>query len=286
MQKIVLGGQAVLEGVLMKSQKNVAIAVRKPNGKIAVKKERLYPASEKYPILGLPLIRGVVNLIEMLVVGIKAISYSAEQSGEEGDMDDKKIWFTISTSLFFSIILFIVFPFYLTKMISVAGLLFNLVDGIIRIAILLAYIFLISNFIEIKRLFQYHGAEHMAVACFEHGEKLKAANVKKFSPLHPRCGTNFLVIVLLASIAVFSLITPASWTLKLVLRIVLIPVIAGISYEILRLGGRYHENWAFRIVNYPGLMLQKITTRKPNKAQIEVAIRAIDAILRLEKEKP
>lgn len=280
---IPIGGQAVIEGVLVKSKNHSCIAVRKENGKITVKREKLKPIGERYKILNLFFIRGVVNLIEMIYTGMKALSYSAKESGNDDEkMNDSEVYITMITSLFFAVVLFVVVPFYLTKLIAGNGPWFNLVDGLVRLMILLVYIVVISRLKDVKRLFEYHGAEHMAVACYENKKTLNYNNVRRFSPEHPRCGTNFLFMVFIVSIIVFSFVTGENWTLKLAIRILLLPIIAGISYEILKISGKYHERSFFKIINYPGILLQKLTTKRPDRKQIEVAIAALKGLLKAE----
>ena len=284
----VLGGQALIEGVMMKSPNYISIAVRKPNKKISLKIEKFNSLTKKYRILGWPFIRGVIILFEMLITGMKALTYSANESGEseEEELTKKEIVLTIGFAMLFTALLFIALPFYLSKLItSNEGILFNLIDGVIRVVIFLIYIIGISLMPDIKRVFQYHGAEHMSIHCMEHKEKLTPTNVAKYTPEHPRCGTSFLIIVLLISIIVFSMIISELWYVKLLGRLVLLPLIAGISYEILKLSAKYRRNPIFKLIVWPGMMLQKITTREPDKGQIEVAIRALKGVAKEERMK-
>lgn len=294
MEKINIGGQAVLEGVMMRAPRAVAIAVRRPNGEIVVKREQAPPLSERFPIVKLPLLRGAVALVTSLIIGIKALNFSANEAIEE-DVDEngesKKeeltTWAlagTMAVAFGFGIALFFVLPLYLTKLlVPVMGdnnILFNLVDGLIRVVVFLLYIWSIARMKDIQRVFQYHGAEHKTIFAFEAGVDLTLENVKRFSRLHPRCGTSFLLIVMLVSIAVFSLI-PKAWPFvyKALSRVVLLPLIAGISYEFLKWSAKHDQHPLVKLVITPGLALQRLTTREPDDDQLEVAIRSVQEAL-------
>jgi uncharacterized protein YqhQ len=277
--KTTIGGQAVIEGVLMKNDNKIAIAVRRPDGKISLKKEKIKPWSKRVKFLGWPFFRGVVNLIEMLVIGIKALNYSAnEASGEDVKISKWEFALTTIFAVIVAVGLFILLPLYLTKITQTKGILFNLIDGVIRVALFVLYILLISLMKDVRRIFEYHGAEHKTVNCHEDGKKTTLENVKKYSTVHRRCGTTFLLIVLIVSILVFSLIVTDSFLVKFVSRILLFPVIAGISYELLKLGARFPNNFLLNVLVWPGLLLQKMTTREPDKKQLEVAIKAFEAV--------
>jgi uncharacterized protein YqhQ len=289
--RIRVGGQAVIEGVMMRSPNSMAIAVRKPNGEIVVKRERLDFFSEKKFFSKLPLIRGVINLLSALILGMKALNFSANQSlGEEKEVSSWTMGLTFTFALCFGIFLFFLIPLFLTKwlrfaipMVSTSGILFNLVDGIIRLMIFLAYLWAISFFKEIRRIFQYHGAEHKSIFAFEAGEALMADRVKGFSYLHPRCGTSFLLIVMVVSILVFALIPHhLSFGYKVASRVVFIPLIAGLAYEIIRFADQKRERKSMQVFIKPGLWLQRMTTREPSEDQIEVALRALQEVLELE----
>ena len=291
-KKLHIGGQAVMEGVMIKTKKNLVIAVRKPNGKITVKKQRLKPLSEKIKFLGWPFIRGIVELIEILVIGIKALNYSANEivGKKEEKITSRELIITLVIAFAFAFLLFKFLPLLITKFIFNKGMIgssrtvFNLIDGLFRISIFILYILIISRIKDVKRLFQYHGAEHKAVNCFEAGKKFTVENVKKYSTLHPRCGTSFIIIVLFVAILVFSVIKiDINFWLLLVFRVPLILPIAGISYELLKLSDKFKNNKIINSITKPGLWLQKITTRQPNKKQIEVAIISVKNILKLEK---
>ena len=269
-----MGGQAVIEGVLMRSKNKSAVAVRLSNGKIKIKKDKI---KQKNKALNLPFIRGFISMIESLIMGIKALTWSSDQQSEqEEQLTKSQMFLTITFSLLFAVLLFIIAPFFITKWLTTfEGFLFNLMDGIVRIIIFFIYLFSISMMGDIKTVFQYHGAEHMTVHCYEKKQKLIVENVKKYSTYHPRCGTSFIIIVLVISILVFSLVTAESWIIKLISRIILIPVIIGISYEALKLSAKFQNNLFFKILIQPGLWVQRITTNKPTKKQIEVAIAAL-----------
>ena len=292
-----VGGQAVIEGVMMRSPKSMAIAVRKPNGEIVVRQEGLSFFSEKTFIFKLPLVRGILVLLSALILGIKALNFSVNQvlSDSEGEKDPSPwtMGLTFTLALCFGIFLFFLIPLFLTRwlrfaipMVSESGLLFNLVDGTIRLIIFLAYLWAISFFEEIRRVFQYHGAEHKSIFAFEAGEALMIDRVKGFPFLHPRCGTSFLLIVMVVSIFVFALIPHhLSFEYKVASRVVFIPFIAGISYEIIRFADQKRESRSIQYFIKPGLWLQRLTAREPTEAQIEVALRALQAVLELENRR-
>ena len=289
--RIRVGGQAVIEGVMMRSPNSMAIAVRKPNGKIVVKRERLDFFSEKKFFSKLPLIRGVMNLLSALILGMKALNFSANQSfEEEQEVSSWTMGLTFTIALSFGIFLFFLIPLFLTKwlrfvipMVSSSGVIFNLVDGVIRLMIFLAYLWAISFFKEIRRIFEYHGAEHKSIFAFESGEVLIADRVKNFSYLHPRCGTSFLLIVMVVSILVFALIPHhLSFGYKVASRVVFIPLIAGLAYEIIRFADQKRERKGMQYFIKPGLWLQRMPAREPSEDQIEVALRALQEVLELE----
>jgi uncharacterized protein YqhQ len=292
--RIRVGGQAVIEGVMMRSPNSMAIAVRRPSGEIVVKRERLDFFSEKKFFSKLPLIRGVMNLLSALVLGMKALNFSANQSlEEEKEVSSWTMGLTFTFALCFGIFLFFLIPLFLTKwlrfaipMVSTSGILFNLVDGIIRLMIFLAYLWAISLFKEIRRIFEYHGAEHKSIFAFESGEVLIVDRVKGFSHLHPRCGTSFLLIVMVVSILVFALIPhQLSFGYKVASRVVFIPLIAGLAYEIIRFADRKREGKGMQYFIKPGLWLQRMTAREPSEDQIEVALRALHEVLELERSR-
>lgn len=282
-----IGGQAVIEGVMMKGRKSWTVAVRSPKGEIHVKTEEL---SELPKIFRLPILRGFIALFHALFLGIKAIEFSASKAYEEEEgkpLSTTSIVLTISLAILIGIVLFILLPLYATKLLGLffesvdkSSLVFNLVDGVIRVFIFLIYIISVGMWKEMRRIFEYHGAEHKVIHAYENGTKLTVTNIKNHSPLHPRCGTSFLLIVMIISILVFSFI-PQEWLLiyKFLSRLILIPLIAGISYEILKLSAKMEHNVVMHLLIQPGLMLQRLTTREPDEAQIEVAVRALEGVL-------
>ncbi|MBN2881362.1 DUF1385 domain-containing protein [Candidatus Woesearchaeota archaeon] len=275
---IPIGGQAVIEGVMFKSQHKISTAVRDPNGKIIVVSERFKSISEKYKILGLPLIRGVVNLVEMLQVGFKTLNYSAQVAGDEGEISKKETFFTTAFAILVTIGLFVVLPLFLTKkLITSQGLLFNFIDGLIRIGIFTVYLLIINFMPDIRRVFQYHGAEHATINCYEDLKDWELVTPKKavkYTTIHPRCGTSFLFLVMIVSIIVFSIVQTEGFIAKVLSRVLLLPLIAGISYEVLKFSAKHEKNILIKILISPGLLFQKITTKKPTIKQVEVAIAA------------
>ena len=294
-----VGGQAVIEGVMMRSKNHVVTAVRK-KGKIIYKKDRI---KKKPKFLQLFFIRGIVNLIEMLVMGIKTLNWSASQAaGEEEELSNWAIVITLVIAFAFAIGLFLLLPYILTGLVGIKEVTnpawFNMVDGIIKVAILILYLYLVSLWKDIRMVFQYHGAEHKAVFCYEDNKELTVDNAKKYSTFHPRCGTAFLLIVIIVSAFLFSFIpiivksiypniNNIFWLLKrailFMFRILLLPLIAGFSYEILKFGAKHQDNKFFRALTMPGLLVQRITTKEPTKKQLEVGIAALKRALELEK---
>ncbi|MBF0329144.1 MAG: DUF1385 domain-containing protein [Nitrospirae bacterium] len=288
-----IGGQAVIEGVMMKSKSGWSVAVRGPKGDISFKtvKSRTMPK-----ILQLPVIRGVAALFHALIIGVKAIEFSGGVAYQE-DNDEKPVgaWtisFSILAAIFLAMFLFKFLPLYITTLlsdvnqgISQSSFLFNFIDGILRVGIFLLYIFSIGLWKEMRRIYEYHGAEHKVIYAFEAGEPLTVENARKYKPYHTRCGTSFLLIVMVLSIIIFMAI-PKDWTFaeKLFSRLLLVPFIAGISYEVLKLSAKLHENPIFRLAILPGLLLQRMTVREPDDSQIEVAIAAIKEVLTLEPD--
>ena len=272
-----IGGQAVVEGVMMKNKDKIAIAVRKPNGRITVKKEKL-----KFKDNDIPFIRGIVNLFIILYIGIKALSFSSNASlGKDEKLSFKELLFTMIFAFIFAIVLFKLVPLFFSNLLSnklgLNYLLFNIIDGIIKIGLFVLYVYILSLSKDVRRIFQYHGAEHKAVRCHENKLKLNINNVQKFSTIHERCGTAFVFLVLFVSIIVYLFIPKDfSFITKFALRIILLPVVASLSYEVLRLGAKYKF---MRFFVYPGMWIQNITTKEPDNKQVEVAIRSLKAVL-------
>ena len=303
MRKCDVGGQAIIEGVMMRGAKGIATAVRTPNGEIEVKVEKTKPITKKYKFLNIPIIRGAVVLIDSLIVGIKTLNYSAsffEEDEEESKFDiwlkeklgdkganDLLVTFTMMISLLVAAGLFLGIPTAIASLFKNTGIssvALNLIEAIIRIAILITYMFLISKLDDIYRVFQYHGAEHKTIFCYEADEKLTVENVRKFGRLHPRCGTNFLFLTMLVSVILFSLTGWGGFWQRLILRIVLMPIVAGITYELIKWLGRT-ESKLGKIIAYPGLKLQELTTKEPDDAQLEVAIESLKAAEGIEYKK-
>jgi len=277
------GGQAVIEGVMMRSPLKYAIAVRRPDKEIILKIGKLKSLSNKLKFLKWPIFRGIVNLVESLILGLKALTYSAEQAtGEEEKINSVEMFFTIVIAFGLFIVFFIALPTavarYLDRYLSNV-IVYNLFEGLLRISIFIAYLFFISKIKDIRRVFEYHGAEHKVIYTYEAGEELNVDNVKKHSTLHPRCGTSFIFIVLIMSILVFSLLGKQTLLLRIAYRIAIIPIIAGLSYEILKLSAKNMNKTLVRWAVMPGLWFQRLTTNEPDDAQIEVAIKALKGVL-------
>jgi Predicted metal-dependent enzyme len=280
------GGQAVIEGVMMRGPRESAIAVRLPNGEIEVTRVGLNTWAAK-PVFKLPLIRGFVALVDSLIVGTKALTFSANRSmGEEGEeVEELGFWemaLTIGFAFGLGLLLFVGLPTAMAHLLQgkVTGVVVqNLLEGLIRLIVFFLYILLISRLKDIQRVFQYHGAEHKAIFAYEAGKELTVENTRPFSRLHPRCGTSFLLIVVVVSIFVFAFVGlhPLWW--RIVSRILLMPVVAGLAYEILKFSARHLESPWFRWLIVPGLLLQKLTTREPDDAQLEVSLAALKGVL-------
>ncbi len=307
MERMRVGGQAVIEGVMMRSENAMTVSVRKADGSIKTKEEYITPLSLRFPLLKKPLLRGVVVLFESLVHGISALTFSANEAAEGETQASLSPWamtLTIVVSLGLGVALFVVLPHFLTVAIGkglsapmgVNTLLFHLTDGLIKVAIFLIYIVAISLMPDIRRVFMYHGAEHKSIFAFEAGEELTVANARKYSTLHPRCGTSFVITVLLISIVIFAAVFPfmpkmpglpgfARNLIYVLIKIPLLLPIAGISYEFIRLAGEHRNSRILTFLSLPGIWLQKITTREPSDDQIEVALTALSRSLELYREK-
>ncbi|MDF1524928.1 MAG: DUF1385 domain-containing protein [bacterium] len=278
---------------MMRAPRTMTVAVRKPTGEISVMKETLNLLSDHWAFLKWPVLRGTVSLFGTLLLGIRALNYSAQEALEEdeGEIGPWAMAGTIAAAFALAISLFLLLPLWATRLMEtyfhwVAGQwAFNTVDGILRLVVFFLYLGAITMARDIRRVFQYHGAEHMSIYAMEAGEELTVENAKKHSPMHPRCGTSFLLIVMVLSIVVFAQI-PQIWPLwaKALARVVLIPLIAGLSYEMLKLGDRYRHVSVFKLILIPGLAMQRLTTRKPTDDQIEVALVALREALAAEEE--
>ena len=294
-----IGGQAVMEGIMMRNGSEYSVAVRKENGEIEVKKETYKGVGSKYRLFRLPFIRGIFSFVDSLVLGMKSLNYSASlfmEDGEEeeepgrfekwlqkkfGDKAEKVIMdLTMVISIIVALGIFMFFPTWVSTLMKPLlgnGIWMALFEGVLRIAIFIAYVGLISLMPDIKRTYMYHGAEHKCINCIEHGLPLTVENVMKSSKEHKRCGTSFLLIVMVISILFFLVIRPETLWLRLVSRILLIPVIAGVSFEFLRLAGK-SDNPVVNLLSKPGLMLQGLTTKEPDEKMAEVAICAVEAV--------
>ena len=300
--KTSIGGQAVIEGVMMRGPKEYAVAVRKPDGEIAIEKSDVNSVIAKSKILKLPIIRGVISFFESLVVGMKCLMFSADFFDVEEEpskfdkwVDEKfgdkaktfTIYFSVVIAILMSVGLFMLLPAFIAGLIfeneGTQRVWFNVVEGVVRIALFMGYIILISKMPNIQRVFQYHGAEHKTIFCYEAGEELTVENVKKHSRLHPRCGTSFLLIVMVMAIIIFSMVPSPNVWITLLQRLILIPLVAGLSYEIIKFAGR-SENKVVCLLNKPGMWFQNFTTREPDDKQIFVAIEALKSVMPKDRE--
>ena len=281
-KKITIGGQAVIEGVMMRGPELVATAVRNPQGRIEMEVKPVNSIATRYPIFKKPMLRGCVSLFESLVMGIRSLGYSAQMAGEEDEqLTDKELAGTMIFAFALAAVLFIAIPTGAAKLfhfITEDPVFLNLMEGVLRLLIFMAYIFAISRMKDIQRVFQYHGAEHKTIACFEAGEPLTVENVTRHTRLHKRCGTSFLLIVMLVSIFVFAFLGWPDLLERIASRIILLPVVAGISYELIRFSAN-SDNCLLGWAVMPGLWLQKLTTREPEPEMIEVAIESAKAVL-------
>jgi len=282
-----VGGQAILEGVMMRGVSTWAAAVRTPEGAIEVSSEPVVSWAKRHRVLRLPVVRGVVALAESLKIGFRALAFSANAQLEE---DEEPIggltWaLTVTLSLALAIGLFFVVPVGLTSLIKDqlgSAVLFWAVEGVVRTAIFIGYIAAISRLPDLRRVFEYHGAEHKTISCFEAGDGLTPERAARYSRLHPRCGTSFLLIVMVLAIFVFAPIGLPAWYWLVISRVVGIPLIAGLSYEVIKWAGRNRRKAWVRTLMWPGLMLQNLTTREPDEAQLEVAIASLEEVLAVE----
>ena len=303
MRKCDVGGQAVIEGVMMRGSKGLATAVRTPSGKVEVDMKNVKPLTKRYKFLNIPFIRGIFILIDSLIVGIKTLNYSASFFEEDEEESKFELWLkkklgdkgandlivtgTMMFSLLLSVGLFVGIPTVLAALFKRFGLhpiALNLIESVIRVVILILYMYLVSKLDDIYRVFQYHGAEHKTIFCYENEEKLTVENVKKYSRFHPRCGTNFLFLTMFVSIIVFSLTGWGGVIQRIILRVLLMPFVAGITYELIKWLGKTDSKLG-KIIAYPGLKLQELTTKEPDESQIEVAIASLLAAEGIEYKK-
>lgn len=285
---------------MMRGVDNWALAVRKPDGEIWLDSWPLKSLMKRFRVLRLPVVRGVVGLVGSLIIGVRAIQMSAnlqlvgdgdgdgeQQSGETRELSRWELAVTLIAALALSVGLFFLAPLGLTGLFKDhlgTGFAFWLVEGVVRVAIFLIYLTIVTRIPDLRRVFEYHGAEHMSIHALEHGDQLTVANVSKYRTLHVRCGTSFLLIVMVVSIVVFAIVRWPAWYWLVLSRIVLIPLIAGVSYEIIRFAGRYEQRRVVRVIMAPGLFLQWMTTKQPDESQIEVAIASLERIIELEPQ--
>lgn len=297
-----IGGSAVMEGVMMRGPKEIATAVRKPDGEIEIDKRAVSSLVTKYHVNKIPIVRGVFSFFDSMICSIRALMWSAEFFDLEDDTESKfdkwltekfgdkvkdiVIYFSLFVSVIFSVGLFFILPNIITGFLGgiiKSSMIKTLIEGLVRIGIFLGYVLLVSQMEDIKRVFMYHGAEHKTIFCYEAGLELTVENARSMSRLHPRCGTSFLVFVMIVSIVLFSFISWDNMWTRLGLRLLLLPVVAGISYEIIRWAGR-SKSRIVCLISRPGMWLQKITTREPDDSQLEVAIASMKAVLTDNKE--
>lgn len=283
------GGQAVIEGVMMRGKEWLAVAVRRPDGQIVVKTERLKSFTNRLAFLKWPFFRGVVNLFQSLIIGMQTLTWSANQTLDEEEEAKLSIWemlLSIVLAFGMAILLFVIFPAGIVKLVQKyisSNLLLNLLEGLVKTAAFIGYILVISLMKDIKRIFAYHGAEHAVIHTYEAGKELTVENARRFGTLHPRCGTNFLFIVITISIIFFSFFGRPPFFQRILIHLALLPVIAGTAYEVLKKAGQKKVNPLIYLIARPGIWLQKLTTRIPSDDQIEVAIASLQAVLTQEK---
>jgi uncharacterized protein YqhQ len=295
-----IGGEALIEGVMMRGNNKMATAVRKSNGEIVVQTYEHIPVSKKFFLFKLPIIRGAVNMLESMVIGMKALMNSAEEVDIEQEEESKvdkflqkifgdnmfrvMLYFSVAIALVFGIGIFMLLPnwiaswFTFDKSTPAGSISANLIEGALRVIIFISYIFLVSRNKEIKRVFEYHGAEHSAIYAYENNEELTPENAKNHTTLHPRCGTTYLFVVIITSILLFSFIRWQSPLINMAIRLALLPLVAGIAYEVFKLAAKTGFK-PLRAISYPGLLLQKITTQPPDESQLEVALAALKAVV-------
>ncbi len=292
-----IGGQAVLEGVMMKKGDLYAVTVRKPDGELVIDTEEFHGVMHGNKIKNVPFIRGVFNFVDSLILGTRTLTYSADffedETAKETKLDQ---WFqktfkdkadsvlsgiTVTCSIVLAVAIFMVLPYFISSFMEKfvrSTMILALIEGLIRLAVFVGYVVLISAMEDIKRVYMYHGAEHKCINCIEHGKELTVENAMKSSRLHKRCGTSFMLFVMLVSIILFMFIHVENPVLRVVIRILLVPVIAGISYEIIRLAGNNSSNPLVRIISAPGMWLQTLTTKEPTEDMVEVAIKSVEAV--------
>ncbi len=285
---LAVGGQAVIEGVMMRCPSSVATAVRTPGGDIVVRRRPYVGLTARWRFLNIPFLRGAITLVETMALGLSSLMFSAEQAAAEEVVEEETatgrqrlaLWSIMAVAFVLGLALFFYLPLILVDLVGVeGGFAFNLLDGVFRLAIFLGYLLLISRMKDMRRVFQYHGAEHKTIHVFEHGLPLKPEYARRFTTFHPRCGTSFLFFVMAVSILVFLTLGRPEDLGDRLQRLAFVPLIGGIAYEVIKLSGRYQDRWWVRPVILPGLLLQRITTKEPSDDQVEVAMSALAAVL-------
>lgn len=286
--RMMVGGQAVLEGVMMRGPRSYAVAVRRPDGSIVTTEQRLEGLMQRWKGFRLFPLRGVAALIDTFTLGMKALSFSARQAGgEEDEITGRDMALSFAFAFLFVLGLFVVLPVFASSLVKgylPQTFLRSLFEGVLRVGLFVGYIALIAQMHDIKRVFEYHGAEHETVHAYEHGRELTPANARGFSPLHVGCGTAYVMMVMIVAILLFSFIPRTSIPIRMAVQVALLPVIAALSYEVTRLARRHEQKWFVRVLMAPGLALQRLTARPPDDAQLEVAITALERVLEMEKE--
>jgi uncharacterized protein YqhQ len=285
---LAFGGQAIMEGVMIRSRMHMVMCVRKPSKEIVTNMEKINPLSERYKVLGVPFLRGVVAMFESLYIGVKSLIFSANTALEgltpEGEpplkFSYKELALVVAGVVGITAV-FMLVPFLLASWLNLTGIVFNIIEAAIRLTMFVLYLSVISTWSELKRILMYHGAEHKAINALEAGVPMDVENVRRYSRLHPRCGTSFLFIVLIVSIVLYSILPSLDFYYRLAYRIVLIPVIAGISYELLRLSGKYKDSPITKVFVAPGLVFQRLTTKEPTDDMLEVSIKAVTEVNKL-----
>jgi uncharacterized protein YqhQ len=280
---LAFGGQALIEGVMIRSGTHMVMCVRQPNNEILTNVEKVNSLTKRYKVLGLPFFRGIISLFETLYLGFKGLFFSANAVVEEQGEKFSYKEFAVAIALALAVAsLFFVGPFLLTSLFNLTGLLFNIVEAAIRLTLFLLYLAAVSMWGEFRRVLQYHGAEHKAINALEAGAPMDVENVKRYSRLHPRCGTSFIFIIIIVSIVLFSIMPNFGFAARLAYRLLLIPVIAGISYELLRLSGRYKNSAVMKALTWPGLVFQRLATKEPTEDMLEVSIKAVQEACKTE----
>lgn len=283
------GGQAVLEGVMMRGRHAMSISVRRTDGEIVRQDRLLRTLGQRFPILRRPLLRGCVALVESLTLGVGALNYSASvfAEGEGEELGPRELAVSIVFAVALTVGLFVILPAFIIRLVSAAvhsHILLNLIEGGIKVSFFVLYILIISLMPDIRRVFQYHGAEHKAINCYEDGGELSVAKAQQYSTVHARCGTNFILIVLFTSVLVFSFFGRPPFLQRVLIHLAILPLVAGISYEIIKLASRQRAFFLIKLVAAPGMWLQKLTTKEPDDSQVEVALDALRSVLRHDRE--